>query len=318
MSLFLIGGVQMAHKNQFFHAYFGEWMALYKQGAVRNVTYQKYEMSHKHLKALAPTLKVSHLNRQSYQGLLNDFALNHERQTTMDFHHHLKAAILDAMDEGLIKRDPTRKAVIKGTIQRSHKVKFLHQRELTQLLEQLELNQDISWNYFILLIAKTGLRFGEALGITPSDFDFSKQQLIINKTWDYKSDQGGFAPTKNRSSMRKVPLDWQTSMQFSQLIRNLPEDRPIFIEKGKRVYNETANDRLEKLCNRAGVPVISIHGLRHTHASLLLYAGVSVASVARRLGHANMSTTQNTYLHIIQELENQDNDKIMRYLTSLT
>ncbi|WP_372509497.1 tyrosine-type recombinase/integrase [Lacticaseibacillus paracasei] len=64
-------------------------------------------------------------------------------------------------------------------------------------------------------------------------------------------------------------------------------------------------------------PVISIHGLRHTHASLLLYAGVSVGSVARRLGHANMSTTQKTYLHIIQELENQDNDKIMRYLTSL-
>lgn len=72
-----------------------------------------------------------------------------------------------------------------------------------------------------------------------------------------------------------------------------------------------------KHCKNADIPVITIHGLRHTHASLLLYAGVSIASVAHRLGHASMSTTQKTYLHIIQELENTDIDKIMRALTSL-
>ncbi len=67
----------------------------------------------------------------------------------------------------------------------------------------------------------------------------------------------------------------------------------------------------------ANVPVISIHGLRHTHASLLLFAGVSIASVARRLGHASMTTTQKTYLHIIQELENKDIDLVMRSLSEL-
>ena len=63
---------------------------------------------------------------------------------------------------------------------------------------------------------------------------------------------------------------------------------------------------------------ISIHGLRHTHASLLLFAGVSIASVARRLGHASMTTTQKTYLHIIQELENKDVDLVMRSLSGLS
>ena len=58
-------------------------------------------------------------------------------------------------------------------------------------------------------------------------------------------------------------------------------------------------------------------GLRHTHASLLLFAGVSIASVARRLGHASMTTTQKTYLHIIQELENKDVDLVMRTLSGL-
>src|SRR5699024_10311140 len=138
---------------------------------------------------------------------------------------------------------------------------------------------------------------------------------IVDKTWNYKASKGGFQPTKNKSSKRKIQLDWQTAMQFSQLIKNMKPDKPIFING--RVFNSTINKRLEKLCWQADIPVITVHGLRHTHASLLLFAGVSIASVARRLGHSSMITTQETYLHIIQELENQDNDKIMRHLSTL-
>ena len=152
--------------------------------------------------------------------------------------------------------------------------------------------------------------------MTPKDFDFSHQSLSISKTWDYKG-KGGFLPTKNKSSVRKIQIDWQTVVQFSELVKNLPQDKPIFVTK-ERVYNSTVNDILERHCNAAGVPVISVHGLRHTHASILLFAGVSVGSVARRLGHASMTTTQKTYLHIIHELENQDVDLVMRSLSSLS
>lgn len=107
----------------------------------------------------------------------------------------------------------------------------------------------------------------------------------------------------------------KTGMRFSELLKGLPEDEPIFVE-GK-IYNSTVNDVLERHCKKANVPVISIYGLRHTHASLLLFAGVSIASVARRLGHASMTTTQKTYLHIIQELENTDVDLVMRSLSGL-
>lgn len=86
----------------------------------------------------------------------------------------------------------------------------------------------------------------------------------------------------------------------------------------ERVFNSTVNNILARHCKRLNIPIISIHGLRHTHASLLLFAGVSLASVARRLGHASMTTTQKTYIHIIQELENQDVDLVMRSLSKLS
>ena len=297
-----------------FCEYYAKWITVYKKGAIRKVTMDKYLMTHQWLVKLASNLKICELNRIAYQQILNDYAVCHERQTTMDFHHQLKGAILDAVDEGLIERDPTRKAIIKGKTPAEKKIKYLNQFELHTLLSSLNLSGEINWDWFILLLAKTGIRFSEALAITPKDFDFSHQTLSINKTWDYKG-EGGFLPTKNKSSMRKIQIDWQMVIQFSELVKNKPENEPIFA-KGK-VYNSTVNDILSRCCKAAKVSEISIHGLRHTHASLLLFAGVSIASVARRLGHASMTTTQKTYLHIIQELENKDVDLVMRSLSGL-
>lgn len=205
---------------------------------------------------------------------------------------------------------------IKGKPPVPKKVKYLNQFELHLLLSDLDLQGKLNWDWMILLIAKTGIRFSEALAITPADFDFAHQMLSINKTWDYKGN-GGFLPTKNKSSVRKIQIDWQTVIQFAALVKDVPEDKPIFVFK-EHAYNSTVNDVLERHCNRAKIPVISVHGLRHTHASVLLFAGVSIASVARRLGHSSMTTTQKTYLHIIQELENQDIDLVMRSLSGLS
>ena len=298
-----------------FYDYYEKWIKVYKEGAIRKVTLEKYYMTHRWLKKLIPELKICEMTRINYQQLLNDYALYHERQTTMDFHHQLKGAILDAVDEGLLDRDPTRKAIIKGKTPATKKIKYINQFELHTLLNNLNLKSEISWDWFILIVAKTGLRFSEALALTPKDFDFGRQSISVSKTWDYKGD-GGFLPTKNKSSVRKVQIDWQTVIQFSELIKGLPEDKPIFVN-GK-VYNSTVNDILARYCKKANVPVISVHGLRHTHASLLLFAGVSIASVARRLGHSSMNTTQKTYLHIIQELESQDVDLVMRSLSGLS
>jgi len=304
----------MIEKNRIFYEYYKEWIKVYKEGAVRKITMDKYLLSLSWLEKLIPHLKICQFTRTNYQNLLNDYAKYHERQTTMDFHHQLKGAILDAVDEGYIERDPTRKVIIKGKKPREKKIKYLNQFELHTLLSDLDLSNVVSYDWIILLIAKTGMRFSEAIGLTPKDFDFAHQTLSISKTWDYKN-KSGFQETKNKSSIRKIQLDWQTVTQFSGLLKNLPEDEPIFVKE--RIYNSTINGILERHCKKLNIPILSIHGLRHTHASILLFAGVSIASVARRLGHASMTTTQKTYLHIINELENKDIDIIMRSLASL-
>ncbi|MCU4692510.1 site-specific integrase [Limosilactobacillus reuteri] len=305
------------YSTKLFYKYYMDWIKLYKEKAVRKVTLDKYYLTHRKIKELAPELHMNELTRQSYQKLLNNYAATHEKQTTLDFHHHLKAALVDALDEGLLEHDPTRRAIIKGVDPSNKKNKFLNLYELQKLLRHLDLGDELNWDWFILLVSKTGLRFAEALALTPEDFDFERQQIIVNKSWNYKTPIGNFQKTKNESSNRVVMVDWHLMNQFKSLIRNKESDWPIFVPHNKRVFNSTVNGLLEKYCYKLDIPIISVHGLRHTHASLLLYEGVSVASVAKRLGHANTTTTQETYIHIIEELENKDNDKVLHHLSQL-
>jgi integrase len=287
---------KMQRRHKLFVDYYENWIKLYKEGAVKNVTLKKYYLTLTWLKKLVPNLKTNELTRTIYQQLLNDYAKTHEKQTTMDFHHQLKGSILDAVDEGLIANDPTRKVIIKGKKPKEKKIKYLNQFQLQTLISNLNLSSKINADWLILIIAKTGMRFSEALGLTAKDFDYANQTISINKTWDYKG-IGGFQETKNKSSIRKIQIDWKTVTQFAGLLNNLDKNKPIFID-GK-TYNSTINQILARHCKRVNIPQISIHGLRHTHASLLLYSGVSIASVARRLGHASMTTTQKIYLHVI-------------------
>ena len=251
------------NSTELFCNYYKQWIDVYKKDAIRDATLAKYRMTHKWVERLVPELKVSDLTRTVYQKLLNDYAKEHERQTTLDFHHQLKGAILDAVDEGLIERDPTRKAIIKGKMPKPKKIKYLNQFELHTLISHLNIKEAPNWDWFILLVAKTGMRFSEALAVTPVDFDFARQTLSVSKTWDYKG-EGGFLPTKNKSSVRKIQIDWQIVVKFSELVKDLPEDEPIFVGKDK-VYNSTVNDILTRHCKACGISEISIHGLRHPY-----------------------------------------------------
>lgn len=310
-----LGTIRTFSKDDLLADYFEAWIELYKKGSVRRVTLEKYLNNLKQIQRIAPNVKLKDVNRKVYQQILNIYAEDHEKQTVIDFHHQIKGMLLDAVDEDLIPKDPTRKAIFKGKAPRAKKRKYLNQFELHNLLEDLNLGNEVNVDWLILLIAKTGIRYAEALGVTPKDFDFRTSTLSINKTWDYKT-KTGFQPTKNKSSVRTLPIDFRLAMQFQNLVHDLPTDKPIFVGEGK-VCNSTPNKVLERHCKRIGIEPITVHGLRHTHASLLMGSGVSIASISKRLGHSSINTTQKVYVHLISELENQDNEQIMRYLSAL-
>lgn len=297
--------------------YFYQWMETFKKPAVSPVTYVKYQNTHQHIKNNFGSLEISQVSRQKYQAVLNNFAKTHAKRTTAGFHKQVRAAVIDALEEGLISFDFTRKAIISGREKSNQKAMFLSYHEWQVLINATKSSSN-SYDFIIYLSAMTGLRFSEVLGLTVKDIDFKNKLLTVNKTWDYKY-HTGFKPTKNLSSIRTIDVDLTTLRVIKLRLRlnkfNHPDQKICIDNNGKLPVSATINRYLENLCYELGITPVSFHGLRHTHASILLFKGVNILSVSKRLGHKDVTTTQSVYLHIIKEMEERETKLIMKIMT---
>jgi len=295
--------------------YFNRWIKTYKFNAVSTITYNKYQNTAKHARQLFGTLKLKDLTKLIYQEKLNEFAQTHARRTVSCLHKQLRACILEALDERIILIDPTRKAVVTGRkIDKPEKA--LNYDDWSSLISNLD--TDRIDELTIYLAAVTGMRYGEIVGLTREDIDLNESVITVNKTWDYKY-KTGFMKTKTVASNRKIAIDHRTVIKLRHYLSicTTTLNQPILMNnKDHILVSAEINASLTAKLKTLDIPRITFHGLRHTHASVLLYKGVSVLSVSRRLGHSNITTTQSTYLHIIKELESQDKNKIISILNN--
>ena len=182
-------------------------------------------------------------------------------------------------------------------------------RILVDNLEKLTGN-DIKYRVAILLDIFTGARLGELVGLEWSDIDFNNGIISIDKSSQYLCDKGIFTKTpKTDSSIRDVAVPtfvisllreyklWYDEQKalYGELWIN--SDRLFVQADGKPMHPSTISKWFVKFVKDCGLPEISFHGLRHTNATLLISQNIDVAVVAARLGHAQISTTFNFYVH---------------------
>lgn len=121
----------------------------------------------------------------------------------------------------------------------------------------------------------------------------------------------GFGPTKNEQSNRIIKMDGRTMGHFKKLFKSMHTNihQLVFYSpssKYKVISNTNANKLLRKVLTDLGIDPITMHGLRNTHASVLLYKKVSIYYVSERLAHGDIDTTLREYTHVIKELREKD------------
>lgn len=302
--------------NTKFCDYYETWVHLYKKDLVSAVTLSKYRAAHRWIETSYPDLKVKDLDRNVYQDMLNKYGETREVVTVRGFKDLTSRPLKDAFYNGLVKRDPTYSIVIKGLPTKDTGVsKFLNEEELKTLVDNLKLDKDLSLDWFIYLMLLTGTRYQETLAITPSDFDFRKGEITINKAWDYKSLEEGFSKTKNKASNREIYVGREVLDSFKLLLEDRPREEAIFGGKKVRYFNgnfqqlswnSTVNIHLKDFCKEIGIPKITLHSLRHTYASILLAADVSMLSVSYQLGHTSTVTTSKVYAHQTNRMKEKE------------
>lgn len=331
MELNLLGGYQPIDKDKSLYDYFKEWSELYKKNKVSDVTYSRYQNTLSNINKYFGDISIGKLTRNKYQKVLNEFSETHAKATTKRFHTHLKACLTDALADKTILNDVTYKAIITGAKEtKPSNAKFLNYEEFKLLMKETEhrLNPIYSSPYMILVAGTTGLRFSELLGLTWSDIDFNSKEINVNKTWQYKTG-GGFGPTKNETSNRTVDVDdhtlnilkkyklQQKELLFANNIKN-EYDLVFYNLSNGPITPDAANKTLRKIQKQVGIKKpITFHGLRHTHASILLYRNLDILVVSERLGHKNTSITQEVYAHVLDEMRIKNRSKIVSEIESL-
>lgn len=153
---------------------------------------------------------------------------------------------------------------------------------------------------------KTGLRRSEIFGLAWEDVDLVNNSLNVVRTRQKSGKKMVVLPCKTQSSVRKLSIPTSLSIKLKKHHQNNMNTTYVF----ENVDYDVATSWYREWAKKSGLTRIRFHDLRHTHATLLLSQGIDVKTIANRLGHSNISTTLNTYAHVLDELDRSATDAL--------
>lgn len=204
-----------------------------------------------------------------------------------------------------LKDNPCKKA---GSMGKSHseEMKFWTKDEFTQFADQL-MNKQVSYTIFKIFFW-TGMRLGELLALTPSDIDFDKKCIIVNKSYQFLDGEDIITDPKTPKSKREITVPDFLLKDIKAYMDSLYNPDPH-----KRLFRVTKSF-LEKEIARgakaAELEQIRIHDLRHSHVALLIEMGFPILAISNRLGHEKIQTTLQTYGHLYPNKQQLIADKL--------
>ncbi|HEQ4770452.1 tyrosine-type recombinase/integrase [Streptococcus pyogenes] len=293
------------------------WLETYKL-TVKPQTYDAtVTRLNRHIMPTLGNMKVDKITASDIQMLINRLSKYYVNYTAV--RSVIRKILQQGVLLGLIDYNPARDIILpRKQPNAKKKVKFIDPSDLKSFLEHLETSQHKRYNLYFdavlyQLLLSTGLRIGEACALEWGDIDLENGTIAINKT--YNKNLKFLSTAKTQSGNRVISVDKKTlrSLKLYQM-----RQRQLFNEVGARVsevvfatptrkyFNASVRQSaLDTRCKEAGIERFTFHAFRHTHASLLLNAGISYKELQYRLGHANISMTLDTYGHLSKDKEKE-------------
>ena len=305
-------------KNVVFSEYFVEWFKIYKQNKIAPVTADLYRNIANMLKQEFGKRKIDKISRREYQLFMNSFGETHAKSTVQKVNSIIRACVKSAIYDNLIATDFTQNIELIWDDNKTKKIEYLNVAEISKLvaITKRKLNHNFTSNYMILTAIYTGMRQSEIAALTWDDINFNWQTITVNKSWDYRTKT--FKNTKNESSKRIIKVTKELLDLLSELKRN--RNPLVFVNQYGTIPSPTAlNKELRKLMQEANINKkgYHFHSIRHSHVALLLYKGVDLYAVSKRLGHSDITMTAKKYAYLIDELRSKADKEIDTVLSDL-
>ena len=275
-----------------FKSYAEEWYATFKAHRIKDTTAYGYQLILRRLYAKWEETPINHIETRDIQEFLNDWKHLAEKYL-QEMLIVMKSIFESARRDGHIKENPaTDKRIVIPSKKKTVR-KALELDEMREILLSLSKLEEMDKRYMMLLLF-TGMRRGEVLGLKWEDVDLKKNVFHIERSITYPKGKNGFVigTPKTESGVRDVPI----SPELMKVLQ--PIGAHGFILGGETPLTLSIHRRMmERIRRTIDLHGASPHIFRHSYATLLNDAGASVKTIQAIIGHSDVQTTINRYVH---------------------
>lgn len=293
------------------------WLKSYQLTVKPQTFVATKRMLYNHLIPIFGSMKVDKLTVSYIQRFINDLSNQLVHYSVV---HSINRRVLQyGVSLQLIPFNPARDVILPKIPKRENKaIKFIASEDLKALLSYMERLANKKYSYYFdyvlySVLLATGCRFGEAVALEWSDIDLEVGTIGINKNYSRLLKLLG--TPKSKAGIRTISIDKKTVNMLKlyknrqrQLFLEVSDCAPkvVFATPNKEYQNMgTRQDSLDRRCAEIAIPRFTFHAFRHTHASLLLNAGISYKELQHRLGHATLAMTMDIYSHLSKDKEKE-------------
>jgi integrase len=295
-----------------------EWLPVI-QPTVRRTTFLGYEG---HVRNhIVPALGNKSLRSidgrilNTFYASLADGTKNLAPSSVKRVHATIHRALYDAVRWGFLEANPADACDPPKDRGRNTEMQTWSAQQLATFLKSVRSHRHYPmW----VLLAMTGMRRGEALGLRWCDVDLAGSSLSVRQTLIAAGGDVHIAPPKTARGRRVIALDARTVQTLKEhRQKQKPSDlqRLLFTdERGAHLIPQEISKEFGRLRHAARLPRIRLHDLRHTHATLALQAGIHPKIVSERLGHSTISLTLDVYSHALPHMQQEASERIGRLI----
>ncbi|HFI0448326.1 TPA: tyrosine-type recombinase/integrase [Streptococcus suis] len=318
------GTVYQEVKITYFHELLDLWFDTYRLGKKENTIRVFNNIKKNYILPTVGDLRIDKITTLMLQTAVNKWAIkSHEKQYSNSKKNgvyqnyalvfsYIKRILQYAVKLNLLQENPATAVEVPPLPKlESTKKLFFTDDELRKILEYLDKHNssytEKFMNTLIKLLLATGLRISEACALEWTDIDFKAQTIAVTKTLNDKEEVNS---PKTKSSNRVIDIDNSTTAMLATFKKEQQKEAMKFGKREKTVFSaisslypnrKSLRYQLHSILNEVNVEKAGYHAFRHTHASLLLNAGVPYKQLQLRLGHANLQMTMDIYAHLSEE-----------------
>lgn len=308
-----------------------QWFNFWLENIINNRSYntkRNYKERYKqNIQPVIGNMKVRNVLPMHCQMVLNNMENDsrYVNSTIMQTYITMGTMFKAALKNRVISTHPFDGLNIRIPIKKKSDIRFLTTEEEAKFFEQAK--RSMNYDQYVLL-ADTGLRASEMIGLCWDSVDFDKGTINVNKILEYRYSRGTWeaGSPKTIAGYREIPLteraykilrkryeEKSTRYEAEELdqvlsfpdrltkqTRYLDMKELVFVNRrtGMPNKNTSYNTHLYKLCDEAGIRHFCVHVLRHTFATRCIERGVSPKALQKLLGHDNIATTMDTYVGV--------------------